>query len=394
MSRATKPNPRAFFKSVFGQPPAVVARAPGRIEFLGNHTDYNGGHVLGVAINRYVHAAIRQRRDRTVRFVSYPSHEPLAFDLDHLHQQTGAKRWANYPLGVLWSLRLEGLLVYYGFDVALMSTLPSGQGLSSSAALELAIAFGLNNLYRGSFDRTTLALLAKRAENRFVGVPSGLLDQGVSAMGKKDHLVHLDCRTNTFATIPLPPDTSFWTFHSHHKRALVTSKYAERHAECQRALQTLQAWYPDAQYLADLTPADVARYQHALPPNLYGRAAHVTGEQQRVATLVKKHTTQQPSDIGEALYASHASSRDLFENSTPELDLLVEALREAPHVLGARLTGGGFGGAVMAWTTSAFSSTDAQRIAQIYGNAFGTPPTFMQCQSGDGACVLADEVSK
>lgn len=381
-------DPAAFFKTVYGTPPTVVARAPGRIEFLGNHTDYNGGQVLGVAINRYIYAAIRQRNDRVIRLVTSPSEAPITFDLDHLHHQTGAKRWVNYLFGVLWSLRLEGLLVYHGFDLALTSTLPSGQGLSSSAALELATAFALNAMYRGSFDRATLAVLAQRAENRFVGVPSGLLDQGVSAMGQVDHLVHLDCRTTSFATIPLPESTCFWTFNSHRKRALVTSKYAERHAECQEALRQLQTWYPEVNYLTDLFPEQIEIHQHALAPVLYRRALHVAQEQHRVVHLVHNHPSFTLSEFGHALYQSHASSRDLFENSTPELDFLVNALRAMPHVIGARLTGGGFGGAVMAWTTDVFSQADAQHVAKRYAAAFGVSPTFMQCQSAAGACIL------
>ncbi len=377
----------SLFQQAYGRPPSHVASSPGRIEFIGNHTDYNGGLVLGAAIDRRVDVALALRSDRLVRMTSAGNNRVFQTDLDPIEPQQGDVRWVNYPLGVLWALRDEGLPADRGFDLAVTSSLPVGAGLSSSAALELSTALALQAAFGVESDRKTLALSCRRAENEFVGVPCGILDQGVSAFGKADHLVRIDCKTLEFGLEPLPPGTAFWIFNSHRKHSLIGSLYAARHQECMEAIRILGPHYADASFLADLTPDQVDRYKDELTEPLYKRAMHITAENARVKEM---HRVLEAGDLeaaGDLLYASHASSQRFFENSTPELDFLVASLQGVPHVYGARLTGGGFGGAVMAFTDEPFGPEDADAVARRYNDAFGHTPSVITCRTADGGRV-------
>jgi galactokinase len=377
----------AFFQERYRRPPEVVASAPGRIEFIGNHTDYNGGLVLGLAINQRIYAALAVRTDAQIGLCTAPASPLLTFPLDGFARQTGPSKWANYVLGVLQRLRAHGLAVERGFDLAIRSTLPSGAGLSSSAALELATALALDAAFGPRFDRLALVQRCQEAENQFVGVPCGLLDQGVSAFGQAGHLVCVDARNLRFETVPLPSGTAFHVFSSHHRHALIDSCYAERHAECMAARDRLATCFPGLEHLCDLSPDQLAACRSHLPNLLYRRAWHVVTEQARVQATLAALQSHNPVAVGQHLLASHTSSRDFFENSTVHLDFLVDALRQQPGVLGARLTGGGFGGAVMAWTTPAFTSEHAGAVQQAYRARFGQTPALLTVASGDGARV-------
>jgi galactokinase len=377
----------AFFQERYRRPPEVVASAPGRIEFIGNHTDYNGGLVLGLAINQRIYAALAVRTDAQVCLCTAPASPLLTFPLEGFTRQTGPNKWANYVLGVLQRLRAHGLAVERGFDLAIRSTLPSGAGLSSSAALELATALALDAAFGPRFDRLALVQRCQEAENQFVGVPCGLLDQGVSAFGKAGHLVCVDARNIRFETVPLPSGTAFHVFSSHHRHALIDSCYAERHAECMVARDRLATCFPGLEHLCDLSPDQLAACRSHLPNLLYRRAWHVVTEQARVQATLAALQSHNPVAVGQHLLASHTSSRDFFENSTVHLDFLVDALRQQPGVLGARLTGGGFGGAVMAWTTPAFTSEHAGVVQQAYRARFGQTPALLTVASDDGARV-------
>jgi galactokinase len=380
-------NVAAFFQERYRRPPEVVASAPGRIEFIGNHTDYNGGLVLGLAINQRIYAALAVRTDAQIGLCTAPASPLLTFPLDGFARQTGPSKWANYVLGVLQRLRAHGLAVEQGFDLAIRSTLPSGAGLSSSAALELATALTLDAAFGPRFDRLALVQRCQEAENQFVGVPCGLLDQGVSAFGQAGHLVCVDARNLRFETVPLPSGTAFHVFSSHHRHALIDSCYAERHAECMAARDRLATCFLGLEHLCDLSPDQLAACRSHLSDLLYRRAWHVVTEQARVQATLAALQSHNPVAAGQHLLASHTSSRDFFENSTVHLDFLVDALRQQPGVLGARLTGGGFGGAVMAWTTPAFTSEHAGAVQQAYRTRFGQMLALLTVASDDGARV-------
>jgi galactokinase len=295
-------------------------------------------------------------------------------------KQSGPGSWTNYPLGVIAALPEFHLRAPAGFDFLAMSDLPSGAGLSSSAALELASALAFLEMSGQQASRETVVQLCRHAENHFVGVPCGVLDQGVSGFGKRNHLVFIDCRGPRFATVPLPAVARFWVFNTHTKHALVDGLYAARHRECMAAAKLL-----GVALLADATPASVEAARAQLPPVEFRRAKHVVDEIARVDATVLALRAGDLATVGQLLTASHRSSQALFENSTPELDFLVDHLAAAPHVWGARLTGGGFGGAVMAVASPEFSEAKAAGVADAYAKKFGTKPEVLRAQSGDGA---------
>jgi len=371
------------FTRRYGRAPQVVARAPGRIEFIGNHTDYNGGTVLGAAIDLGVWIAAGPAPPGRLRFASDSQADAVTVDAAAVRPLDGAPRWANYPLGVWTTFREFGLRPPAGVDYLAVSNLPVGAGLSSSAAIELASALAYLGLTGERPSRETLVQLGRRAENQFVGVPCGILDQGVSGFGRRDHLVFIDCRGPRFETVPLPAGAHFWVFNTHTRHALVDGLYAARHRECQDAARAL-----GAQLLADVTPDRLAAARAGLPEVLGRRAQHVVDEIARVAQVRAALTSGDLPAVGRLLTASHHSSRTQFENSTPELDLLVETLAPLPHVYGARLTGGGFGGAVMALSDAAFAAADAARVTAIYARRFGAAPDVLHCQTGEGAELL------
>ena len=373
----------ALFQQIHGREPSVITRAPGRIEFIGNHTDYNGGTVLGASIDRGVCVAIAPRTDGKRNFYSLFTGTTVTLDAAVSIKQIGEASWINYPLGVIAALPAFGLHMPKGFDYVAMSDLPTGAGLSSSAAIELASGLAFLAITGQQADRETLVKIGKHAENNFVGVPCGILDQGVSGFGEADHLVFIDCRGPRFDTVPLPADAHFWIFNTHTKHALVDGLYATRHRECMEAANAL-----GVSLLVDATPAQVDAAKGKLSADAYKRAKHVVEEIARVGKAVEVLEKGDLAAVGNLLTASHRSSQTLFGNSTEELDFLVDTLAGMPNTFGARLTGGGFGGAVMALTNSAFGDVDARIVADAYEKKYGARPDVLHMRTGDGAQVL------
>jgi galactokinase len=392
----------ALFRQTHGGAPAVIARAPGRVEFIGNHTDYNGGAVLGAAIDRYVWVAAAplpgdgpdkprprssaEQGNPAGRLRLFSANGPAVLELpsDPGTKITGSDSWANYPLGVWRSLQDFSLPRPAGFDLLVDSDLPAGAGLSSSAALELATALALLALAgKKDLPPDRLAALGRQAENKYVGVPCGILDQGTSAFGRAGHLVHIDCRGPVFSRVPFPTGAHLWIFNTREKHALIDGLYATRHQECLAAAQAL-----GVALLTDLTPAQLPPLEKKLTPMLAKRAKHIIEEHARVHDTVEALRQGDLATVGRLLTASHRSSQHYFENSTPGLDLLVDLLEKHPAAYGARLTGGGFGGAVMALTKDSFTETDAAGIAQGYSAKHGRTPEMIHLQAADGAQLL------
>lgn len=373
-----------FFERIFGIAPAARAYAPGRIEFLGNHLDYNGGIVLGAALDRGVEVAIGARDDDECHFVSETMGQATG-SLDRLEPFTGAVAWANYPFGVLAMLRDTCESIRGGVNLAVTSTLPMGAGLGSSAALELATAYAAAELFGLAMERSKMVRLCRKAENEFVGMPCGILDQGVSAFGAPDRLVQIDCLTETFTQIPMPPDCCLWIFNTNKKHALIDSKYAERHRQCAEAFLILRRSETRADCLAQLSPETIHARRRELGEVLFRRVLHVSDENRRVQKAIGALQANDLRAVGALLLASHESSRSLFENSCAELDFLVEKLANSGGVHGARLSGGGFGGAVMALTSPAFGDqNEAAQISSSYANEFGHMPSVLTTRAGAG----------
>lgn len=355
------------------------------MEFIGNHTDYNGGTVLGATIDRTVTVAIAARDDGRRRFCSSLHPKVVSLPVEKKPQkQKGGRSWLNYPLGVVAALPKFGYKAPAGFDLYVTSDLPLGAGLSSSAALELSSALAFLAITGQKVPRETLVKIGRHAENHFVGVPCGILDQGVSGFGEKDRLVWIDCRVPRFKTVPLPGGAQFWIFNTHTKHALVDGFYAARHKACMAAAKAL-----GVPLLADASLKQLEAARKKLKPEAHQRAQHVIEEIARVAATVKALKRGDLVAVGKLLTASHRSSQTLFENSTPELDFLVDTLVTTPHVYGARLSGGGFGGAVMALTSKEFGRAQAKRVVNAYRKEFGAVPDVLHTQTGDGAALIA-----
>ena len=356
----------------------ITAHAPGRVELLGNHTDYNDGYVLSAAIDRGVTITGQARAGGKITLRSLTLEGEVEVSLDDLRKQT-TQAWANYPLGVVDAFRGENFALG-GFSAEISSDLPLGAGLSSSAALEVATATLLRKLFTLKIDALQLAKLCRKAENEFVGVNCGLLDQVSSAFGKKGHAIFLDCRNETVKTVPFPAGVALLITHSGVKHALVGGEYNERRAQCFDAAQRL-----GARALRDVTSAQLEVARSELPPLDYRRAAHVVGENERVLRGIDLLRAGDVVSFGELMFTSHDSSRVNFENSTPELDALVSIARDTPGVLGSRLTGGGFGGA----TVSLIEREAAERAAQTFTAQYlertgHTCQTYL-CEIADGA---------
>lgn len=375
------------FESMFGRPAEVFAQAPGRIEYVGNHTDYNGGFTMGVAIDKVVMVALAKRSDRKLCFGSIKSGEKVLVDMDDLTPRPREYNWVNYPLGVFKFLLEAGMKADTGFDMLDISNVPAGAGLSSSAAIELSGGYAMASLYGFETDKKTLVRIGRKSENHFVGMPCGILDQGVSGYGKADALVFIDCQSEDFSNYPLPHNCRFWLFNSTKKHALVDGLYAQRHSECMEAAKIL-AGNAEGKLLREFSVADLEASKDKMPENVYKRAKHVIEENDRVLQVKELLSKGDAVGVGKLLNASHESSKNLFENSCEEVDFLVEEVSKLEGVFGARLTGGGFGGAAMAFTDDTFNQEKAKQVAVAYAAKFGKEPAIFTCASGDGAKVL------
>lgn len=357
------------------------AYAPGRVELLGNHTDYNLGVVLAAAIDRGLTVAGIARKDDNIILTSRSAGSRVHANLRNIYP-TPETPWANYPLGVIDQFARAGF-VLRGFDAEVTGDVPLGAGLSSSAAFEVATAGLLMKLHELRLDPLEVAKLCQRAENDFVGVRSGLLDQVTSVFGRADHLVYLDCQSEDVQTITFPVGYSLVIAESGVKHSLVAGLYNTRREECAAAADAL-----GADTLRDVTPDHLEIARGSFDEVLWRRAAHIVGENDRVWRAVNAIAEQDVAAVGQLMYASHESSRTNFENSTPELDALVEIARGLPGVLGSRLSGGGFGGATVTLAQTEEAPRVAEEIRSRYAAQHDHPPATFVCRIADGAAVL------
>lgn len=391
----------AAFQRHFGKAPAQLSRAPGRVELLGNHTDYNLGLVMALAVDKYVFMAGTPRNDGRVRLVSTAFPEPAEFALNRL-ERDAASPWADYIKGVLAQLRERGAPLG-GFDAAIHSTIPLGAGLSSSAALLVATVLLVRKLHPYSLDpagqatglprlgagelpalgvgeRLALARVCQGAENRFVGVNCGLLDHISSLFGRANQVILIDCRSLTVDWTPFAADLAVVVCHSGVRHALVAGEYNDRRATCEAAARAL-----GVPALREITPGTLEAGRGRLTPHQYECALHVVGETDRVARGAAMLRGADFKGFGGLLFQSHASSRDNFHNSCPELDRLVELAGQDPACVGARLTGGGFGGATLNLVQRGAAEAFRQRIAAGYQAKTGRTLDSWVCQVVDGA---------
>jgi len=390
-----------LFRQHFGSWPVHSVQAPGRLELLGNHTDYNQGLVMSLAVDKHLQMASAPRNDGQIELVSSAFPEKERFACDGLEKGDSAP-WANYVKGVLLQLR-KRKVNFTGFNAAIHSTIPLGAGMSSSAALEIATTLSIRRLFPFTLNPSGLAVPPKRnsrgelpplakaemlalagvcrnAESEFVGVNCGSLDQISCLFGKEGHLVEIDCQHLTVEHLPMPPGVAVIVCDSGVKHALSDGAYNALRRECESAARGLGA--------ASLRAVNAARLEankSKLTEREYQCAYHIVGENRRVVCAGRALREGDLTQLGQLLFESHASSRDFFKNSCPELDLLVDLARVQPGCLGARLTGGGFGGATINFVKESEAQRFCREIAKEFEERTGSQLSPLRCRSVDGA---------
>lgn len=379
----------SYFVSVFSKEPEATGFAPGRIEFIGNHTDYNGGRVMGLSLNLGTRVDISKREDTQLIIHSREAKASASLELSELSQQCDDLFWVNHVIGVIDQLAKLDMPISCGLNITISSNLPIGAGLGSSAALQLATACALAKGFSLSLDKDALVQLALRVENEFVGMPCGMFDQTVSVYGDTNKIVRLDCHTGNISTLPLSEDLELFIFNTQKQHNLVESLYADRRDECSDALELLRPVLQDAPCLAHVNPDDIIEHRELLTADLFARARHVTEENDRVRAVENSLACNDIGEVGRLLFASHQSSRRLFMNSSDEQDFLVDRLEYTQGIYGARLSGGGWGGAVLALADKDFANSNtAERLMERYEKRFGHKPMLLRVESGPGAHAL------
>ncbi len=369
------------FVDAFGAEPELWVAAPGRVNLIGEHTDYNDGYVLPAAIDRHVLMAVTPRADRQVELVAANFGARASLDLDHIVHDP-SQRWSEYQRGVAWALQEAGYTLK-GLNAALVSDVPVGSGLSSSAAIEVAMAYAFQVVSDLALDGVERALLCQKAENEFVGMNCGIMDQYIVSLGKRGHALLIDCRSLEYALVPLPTDCDVVICDTKKRRGLVDSEYNRRRQECERGAAAL-----GAKALRDVTPEALAARQHELDEVTYRRCRHVVTENQRTLEAVEALRRGDVVRFGQLMNASHASLRDDYQVSCLALDIMVEAAQRQPGVLGARMTGAGFGGCTVNLVRAEHTQAFVREVSRAYTNAMGVMPDVYVCQAEDGVRQL------
>ncbi len=375
------------FENHFGHAHTVGAYAPGRVEVLGNHTDYNEGYVLSAAINFGTCFVAAPSRDATCRLVAGDLTAEVAFDV-HRPVPVRENTWANYVIGVLAGLQAHGQ-TGHGFIGMFLGNIPQGAGLSSSAALEMCAGLALGKLYGIEVDKLEMARIGQKAEHEHAGVKCGLLDQVSSLFGAANALVMTDFRSLEVETLPMGDDAAFLMCNTKSKHALVDGEYNERRGHCEQAA----ACFKDAldhpvSALRDVSWAEWEVHAPRMDPLTARRAAHPIGEDERVLAGRRLLDAGDLAGFGRLMFESHASSVNYFENSCEELDTIVNAAKEIPSVLGARLSGGGFGGSVVALIHPRNADTVSAAINAVFERAHGYPCDISAITPSEGAHLI------
>jgi galactokinase len=365
------------FKNRFGKEPGFVVRAPGRVNLIGEHTDYNDGYVMPMAIDRATWIALSPRADGKVRLHSVDYQETASFDLADLRKEKMS--WAEYPKGVASVLQNEGYALS-GWDGATVCDVPMGAGLSSSASFELAVARAFAAVSGFEWDAPKMARLCQKAENQWVGVNCGIMDQMISAVGKAGHAVLIDCRDLSMQAVPLPEGTSVVVMDTATRRGLVESAYNDRRAQCEAAaaffgVPALRE-VPMNTYVAKAKEAASAKWR---------RARHVISEIQRTVEAAEAMKKGDATRLGRLMNESHDSLRDDFEVTNKQLEVMVEIARKTGGCIGARMTGAGFGGCAVALVQSGAAQSFIEQVGTLYEKETGLTPKIYLCEATNGA---------
>ncbi len=369
----------ADFTQRFGASPDIVVRAPGRVNLIGEHTDYNEGFVMPLAIDRHTWIALRPRTDGTVFLHSMDHDESCTFDLEQLNKDKG---WQEYPKSVAWALQDAGYPLT-GWEGTTICDVPLGAGLSSSASYELAVAKAFAEVSGFPWDAPKMALISQLAENQWVGVNCGIMDQMISAVGQADHAVLIDCRSLDATPLPLPSGTSVVILDTATRRGLVDSAYNERRQQCEEA-----AAFFGVKMLRDVAMDQFAARAGELSDVTRRRARHVISENARTVAAAAAMKQGDAVALGRLMNESHDSLRDDFEVTNEELNVIVERSRNVEGCLGARMTGAGFGGCAVALVQTDHADAFVTAVTAAYHEGTGLRPSAYVCQASDGASVV------
>ena len=370
------------FKDRFGET-ARLYQAPGRVNLIGEHTDYNDGFVMPAAIDFYTRVAIAPRTDRILAVYSREFAETVEFDLDRL-PETRSGHWSDYVAGVAKKLKASGRRLA-GVNLLIEGDVPQGAGLSSSASVEVAAGYALLKASNAAFEPDELALLCQKAENEFVGARCGIMDQFVSVHGKSGCALLLDCRSLESCPLRLPEDVRIVICNTMVRHSVASGEYNQRRAECEEGARILSRHLPDIRALRDVTVLDLASYENNLPTVVARRCRHVVSENARVLKAADALELNDVKAFGRLMQESHKSLRDDFEVSCPELDLMVDLAQATEGVYGARMTGGGFGGCTVNLVRTKRVNLFKENVSQQYQHVTGLTPEMYECAAVDGA---------
>ncbi|MGA8313325.1 MAG: galactokinase [Terriglobales bacterium] len=370
------------FKDLFGSPPRIFC-APGRVNLLGEHTDYNDGFVMPCAIGFSTRVAISSRPDRKLVIRSEEFSEQFEFDLDNLPIR-GKGVWSDYVLGVAVMLRQIGHPTP-GASLLVRGEVPIGAGLSSSAAIEVASALALMSLNGAALPMPEVAKLCQKAENVFIGARVGIMDQFVSCLGKAGHALLLDCRSLEFKLIPIPQNVRLVICNTMVKHDHANGAYNRRREECDEGVKLLSRWYPKIRALRDVSVEQLVQHKAEIPETIYKRCLHVVSENQRVLEGAQYLTDGDVERFGALMQQSHCSLRDLYEVSCRELDVMAEIAQSLNGYCGGRMTGGGFGGCTVNIVRASDAESFAAQISERYQVEIGIKPDVYVCSAANGA---------
>jgi len=366
----------------------TIFSAPGRVNLIGEHTDYNDGFVMPCAIGLRTRVSISPRLQRKLLIQSQEFPQFFEFDLDDLPQHaTGA--WSDYVLGIAVALEQAGHTLQ-GANLQVQSEIPIGAGLSSSAAIEVASALALISLNGAVLPLPEVAKLCQRTENAFIGARVGIMDQFVSCMGRAGHALLLDCRSLEFEFIPIPDRVRMVVCNTMVKHQHASGEYNRRREECEEGVKIMAKWYPNIRALRDLSFDQLIKHSKDLPETIYKRCRHVVEENKRVRDGARRLRAGDLNGFGERMRESHRSLRDLYEVSCRELDIMVEAAEGLQGYYGGRMTGGGFGGSTINLVEATDAESFGDQISSRYQKATGIKPSVYICSAADGARAEPD----
>ena len=378
---------KAMFKRVYADVANEIFFAPGRVNLIGEHTDYNGGNVFPCALTFGTYAVVKKRNDKIIRFYSenFSKLGIIEINIDDI-KYNKKHDWANYPKGVIWAFENNGMKIDCGFDILFYGNIPNGAGLSSSASIEVVMGVVLKNLYNFNINLIDIARCSKEAENKFVGVNCGIMDQFAIGMGKKDCAILLDTNTLKFQYVNIELDeASIVISNTNKQRGLTDSKYNERRSECETALKDLQTKLA-INFLCELDEEEFEKNKHLIKDEVcQRRAKHVIYENQRTLKAVKALENKDMVLFGKLMNESHISLRDDYEVTGIQLDTLAKLAWESPGVIGSRMTGAGFGGCTVSIVKDEFIDDFIKNVGEKYKNKIGYEAVFYIAKIGDGA---------